>query len=506
MVYSLDETTYSSNNYYFNPMQVRYFFPLGTLLTFCLLALFPGQTYSQTVSLNNEGVKIVVYPDGSWRYYNPSTDFDLPQELTNENKKSSTAKKNKKDKSKKEKVAKVPRPKKVKKNSNKVAKDSKSNKDKRKTNKVANKKKKPRPKSNKSKKDKLAKADKPARQKGKGGKKVKPTGKTKGKKGKMTYSEQEEERARALAVRRAEAAVAESAKNQRVYEDAVYSRMVLEDELKSAYSNLEMTDEDISDIETRLQRARANEEKSKKDYDDALELAQQYEKMVDMNIEKRDKALAKLNNPSGKPNKANEVAGSTAGEALKVGKKEKEIRSIREATDVMMHPPDPPCEYAVNEVDEFTGKLRVDLAKQTLFTYTNERMRPFLKGEDYIFCAGNLSYLTGGLVFLSLNIEISNEAAQRDYGYIEKGSMMTIKFIDGSSLKLYNKKTELGTVNPLEKSVVYTPQFPIDNADQKILKKGEIDKIRIVWSSGYEDYEVYEIDFFVNQFRCLDQK
>ena len=64
----------------------------------------------------------------------------------------------------------------------------------------------------------------------------------------------------------------------------------------------------------------------------------------------------------------------------------------------------------------------------------------------------------------------------------------------------------MGTLNPLKKSVVYKPQYLIGSNQAKELSKGEVDRIRLVWSSGYEDYEIYELDFFINQFRCLEVK
>ena len=40
---------------------------------------------------------------------------------------------------------------------------------------------------------------------------------------------------------------------------------------------------------------------------------------------------------------------------------------------------------------------------------------------------------------------------------------------------------------------------------EKALKKGEVDRVRIIWDAGYEDYEVYNLDFFINQFKCLNK-
>ncbi|MFT5802441.1 MAG: hypothetical protein ACI956_002260, partial [Nonlabens sp.] len=47
-------------------MQVRqiFFFTVGLIFLF-----LPNNAFSQTVTLNEDGEKIVVYPDGSWHFY-----------------------------------------------------------------------------------------------------------------------------------------------------------------------------------------------------------------------------------------------------------------------------------------------------------------------------------------------------------------------------------------------------------------------------------------------------
>jgi len=105
-----------------------------------------------------------------------------------------------------------------------------------------------------------------------------------------------------------------------------------------------------------------------------------------------------------------------------------------------------------------------------------------------------------------LEITIASEHAQRDYGIIEKGSVLNIKLMDDTNVKLFNNKTDVGVSNELTNSVTYQAQYVVSPGAEKVLRKNEIDKIRVIWSSGYEDYEVYDLDFFINQFRCLNEK
>ncbi|MBP9875180.1 MAG: hypothetical protein KBC60_14145, partial [Haliscomenobacter sp.] len=53
------------------------------------------------------------------------------------------------------------------------------------------------------------------------------------------------------------------------------------------------------------------------------------------------------------------------------------------------------CKYAFSGVDESTGRSRKDLEPQLLFTYTDERLRVFLKEKEYLRCEGFLSASEG---------------------------------------------------------------------------------------------------------------
>ena len=172
----------------------------------------------------------------------------------------------------------------------------------------------------------------------------------------------------------------------------------------------------------------------------------------------------------------------------------------------MINPPKPGCQLVFDGKDEFSGKKRKVVAKKHFFSYTPDKLRSFTKGESYIDCNAYLSSLSGGYKFLTLEIKIASERAQREYGIIEKGSVLTVKLLNGENVKLFNNKTDTGQLNALDKSVSYTAQYIISSGAEKILRKNEVDKVRVIWSSGYEDYEVYELDFFIDQFNCLNKK
>ncbi len=487
-------------------MQVRQFL-FGVRGLFCLILLCQLQVAeAQRLTTNENGEKIVLLEDGSWRYFDPAQDAALEEApaatnrpdgitgdsdtMNGENPLVNPPNRNIKQKKKKDKT-------------------KKAKKDKGKKQKVAKNKSKSKKTKKKKNSGKVAKADKRAKSKAKKNKKGgnKKVASNKSGKAKAPVDAEAQRRSDNLAIRRAERAAGEVNKMERVKEDLALERVFLEEELKQAYSSLESTDADIAAIESRLRDARQQEEEAEANYKAAVELSKDYDRMVNMSYEKREKLLAKRQAESpgyvpsdggGVVNVAPEPTISKAAQKVAL-----EVKSKRLASDVMTYPPKPPCQVAFDGVDEFTGQQRRDLVKEPFFSYTNEQMRPFFKEKDFIECSGALSSIGGSIFLLSFELEVASQNAQRDYGFIEKGSILTIKFIDGSTVRIANRKTDTGALNPLEKSVIYKPQYTISSTQAKELSRGEVDKIRIVWSTGYEDYEVYELDFFINQFRCL---
>ncbi len=341
-----------------------------------------------------------------------------------------------------------------------------------------------------------------------------------------------------IAIQIAEIAAAEETNAVRIAEEAQYEKLVIEDELKEAEASGDYFDDEIQEIKDRLKKAKKAEKKAKSNLKKASKKAKAASKMMAMNAEERLKALQKyelyhtLKNearlaeqnavgmfPDEMPaREVDDVEKVIASESKKVNTKKPvpvfhtnvqsnaSFAKYNREKDVLLNPPSVECQLTFDGIDEFSGKKRKDVAKQLLFTYTNEELRSVYKDQDYITCTGYVSSLSGGLKFLTLNITIASKTAQREYGILEKGGTINVKLLNGDNVKMGNTKTNMGIENPLDGSVSYRAQYLISSGDEKKLKNSEVDKLRIVWSSGYEDYEIYEMDFFLDQFKCLEGK
>ena len=164
------------------------------------------------------------------------------------------------------------------------------------------------------------------------------------------------------------------------------------------------------------------------------------------------------------------------------------------------------CDFEFQGVDEFTNRQKKELAQELFFTHTDERLKPYLKNRDYVTCNGYITSIGGGFRYLTLVISIASRNAVREYGNIKNGSLLNLKLLNEETVSLFSQSESQGLQDPKTGDTVYKIRYPIDYQKEKSLIRTGVDKVRIVWSSGYEDYEVYNVDFFINQLNCLNSK
>ena len=425
-------------------MQVRKILPLiGILFLLCCSTFVEAQV----LTTNQDGEKIVVYSDGSWAY------FDGLDEEEKEAISESSRKMDKKNKKK----------------------------------------------------------EKKARKQAEKGKKKNTKGDSK--KQKTKYSDEEEQMARQEAIQRADWAAMEELRTRNLKIQAGQTLTEMRKQLSAAYSNTDISVKELDELDKQYKNQQAVLNNAAATHEESEAFLQKMEEMIDMKKSKRDKAMANLQ-------KTQQTAENEwTADLTESGKTPKEPRENKKRDrkqgnavlvanqDVVENPPMPPCELAYDGVDEFTGKRRWEMPKQTFFTHTTDRLKPFFKEKNHITVEGYISGASGngGAYYLNLNIIILSEMAQREFGVLEKGSILTLKLINGNNVKLFNTKTSTGTLDKVEKRVEYRAQYMINSDNVKSLRKSEVDKARIVWGTGYEDYEVYNLDFLIDQLDCLEK-
>ncbi len=161
------------------------------------------------------------------------------------------------------------------------------------------------------------------------------------------------------------------------------------------------------------------------------------------------------------------------------------------------------CRIVYNDYDETLSAQRKETASLHWFALTHPMMRPVLKEKDYLTAKAAVLSI-GKEHFLSINISIGSKDADKAYGYVEKGSEMRVSFINGRNILLKSSNRADGKVMTLQNQVNYNIVYKLKKDEIKSLLGKEVDKIGIMWSSGFEEYEVFQVDLLMNHLNCLN--
>lgn len=314
-----------------------------------------------------------------------------------------------------------------------------------------------------------------------------------------------EEVAREKAIQIAEALNADAMRLGNFAAETRGNRLRLEEELSDMLANPDLYSSREADEKRRqLDLEKEREQLASELYNQAIRLARDAELLIYLKPKKRDKQMKALEMQKAQLDaKKIMLSGAQPEPVAPVVPPAKVYVVYDPAQDSRMSPPAYPCVFTHNEVDKFTGKLRRDLEPVLLFTHTPADLRPFLRDREYITCRGYLADLSDGLLFLSLEFSIASNNAPAAFGGIPNGSIMSILPMKGETIRLFNSKTDAGFFDSGKGVYVYRAQYQISGLQEKVLQSIELDKIRVIWATGYEDYEVFDLDFFRNQINCL---
>ena len=162
------------------------------------------------------------------------------------------------------------------------------------------------------------------------------------------------------------------------------------------------------------------------------------------------------------------------------------------------------CMLIKDTVDEATGSKHIVLKPDLIFTHTDPDLRPYFKNKELITCYGRLSRIDA-YVYFTIDFQIASSHSQSNFGGLESGSLLRLRLLNGKYISLSNIKSDRGHIDHYSGNTVFTGQFALGKDEMKMLAGSPLDKIRILWGTGYEDYDVYKIDFFIDQIKCLQE-
>ena len=160
------------------------------------------------------------------------------------------------------------------------------------------------------------------------------------------------------------------------------------------------------------------------------------------------------------------------------------------------------CNIILNGIDSQLYVKRIEMGQEVLFSHTHPQLKASLRNREMVIGKANISVLDDDY-YIRIEVAVASKNARNTYGYIPQTNTLTIKFIDGKQSYLYSAADAKGIYDQRRKKMVYNVFYLIK--DVKELRKKELDKIGIFWTTGYEEYAIYDIQLLMRQLECLDK-
>ena len=161
------------------------------------------------------------------------------------------------------------------------------------------------------------------------------------------------------------------------------------------------------------------------------------------------------------------------------------------------------CSYRTNEIDDFTGDKKVILNEQDFINYTSDEIKRYYRKQDFVRCqvyAARINETKAAYFFWTLQ----TKEAYKLFGSIAQDSKIMVKFRDGETIELNFLKFDVGDTKYDLGHTTYSSYVILDEESVKVLKSKPIEKVRMYWSKGYQDYPVSNAYLFNNQLSCIE--
>lgn len=284
-------------------------------------------------------------------------------------------------------------------------------------------------------------------------------------------------------------------------EKAILARKAIEEELAAAQQKDEVSPDALRHLQIRLRAAVSAEQDAQREALEAQKESYRAESLTQKGgfVQEFNSSIRAQKTRSRQLSEQQSAGTKSYGSIIPLTEN---FAIVGHEPDLLLHPPASGCEMAFEGREERTGQWRRDVRQQKIFTHTDERLRAYLKDKEYLRCDGFMTTVEG-YRYLTLKFTFAYPNAREAYGFIEKGSILTLKLINGDFVNLQAGKMDRGSYDTKRELLTYEVNYPLDRAQIITLKNSEIDAVRVFWSSGYEEYPVYQLDFFIQQIQCL---
>ncbi len=254
----------------------------------------------------------------------------------------------------------------------------------------------------------------------------------------------------------------------------------------------EGNNEKLDQLNTILSKLRLQQKNDEKLYSASAKIVNEVRNIPNLRVSKQQNAIQKLSKTLSVEIIETAIPESKSVETNTSKVEDQNIK--RNAIDIA------DCKYAI--LDGMKGKSHIELAALPFYTYTSPQMKQYFKDKELMETKISLVQKEKK-TYIRLHINIISRDAAKNYGLINKGNMFRIHLINGTNVNLYAEEDIRYELENYTGNAIYSGLFPITSDDIDTLKKVPIDKAGIVWSSGFELYDIYNVDTIIQLFNCL---
>ena len=138
-----------------------------------------------------------------------------------------------------------------------------------------------------------------------------------------------------------------------------------------------------------------------------------------------------------------------------------------------------------------------------LFTHTDENLRPFLDGKEYLRATAWASRDGRGDRFLHVRYTFANPNVLTSYGYLAENSSLSLHLLSGRVISVQAARQAVGIIDHAKREVNYEAIYRLPRGVAAELRDEALDYVRVFWSAGFEQYEVYQVDALRAVVGCL---
>ena len=138
------------------------------------------------------------------------------------------------------------------------------------------------------------------------------------------------------------------------------------------------------------------------------------------------------------------------------------------------------------------------------FRITPDSEKKYYKKKDYLTITSKVAHV-GGSDVIYFSAKILSEKAYKYYGSLRSGGEVMLRLKNGEMITLKFLTTDYGEANYDYNYTTYSNYCYVDSDQLESLKSSEVDKVRIYWSEGYENYDCSNNSIYINQLPCLNK-